>query len=96
MFSGTHLRWSESSDIDETTTQRDLVEKADREILSGRPIVFRVRHMTPGGGSNHFVLGIGKCGGNYIIVDPGDSNREVFNPNDPDFTLLGVRLFTAQ
>jgi hypothetical protein len=96
VFSNGHVRWTESSDVDELNTQADLIEKANRELLNSRPVIFRVRHLTSNGYSTHFVLGIGKCGNNYIIADPGDSNREVFTPTDPAFTLQGIRLFTVQ
>lgn len=65
-----------------------LLSMADGLILSGMPLIFRVR--------GHFLLVIGKCGNNYIIADPAGGRERLYNPDDlTEREFEGLRVFGA-
>jgi hypothetical protein len=93
IFSNNRIRFVDLIDISTITpivTIGDLIEKIDNELLSKRPVVLRIKgYESP----SHFILAIGKCNGNYIILDPGSAIRVLYNPNDKEHPLLGIRRF---
>jgi hypothetical protein len=92
-YTGNHVRYvqNRSGEIDNNNTEAALLTTADSDILNGRPVIFHVRHPR-----SHFVVAIGKCGGSYLISDPGDQTHYQFDPNDPNFTFTGIRRFSAR
>jgi len=80
----------ESGDINSNLTKEILLNRADREILSGRPVIFKIFR---GLNQYHFVTVIGKCGDNYIIADPAGGIERIYNPNENGYLFTGIRIF---
>jgi hypothetical protein len=88
------VRFVSTRNIGPNTSRQQLEADVDRDLLAGRPVVIRVlRTRANGTQGEHFVLAVGRCGGEYVISDPGSATRSSFNPADPNFTLTGIRRF---
>ena len=84
----------ESGNIWDNIPRQMLLERADNELLAGRPVIFRVRRLRSDGTFGpHFITVIGKCGNDYIITDPAGGVEGLYNPNDPDLRFKGIRIF---
>jgi len=79
----------ESGDIDRNLTREILLNRANNEILAGRPVIFKILR----GNRTHFVVVIGKCGNNYIIADPAGGIERLYNPDERGYIFNGIRVF---
>jgi hypothetical protein len=79
----------ESGDINRNLTREILLNRADNEILAGRPVIFKILR----GNGTHFVVVIGKCGNNYVIADPAGGIERLYNPDERGYIFNGIRIF---
>ncbi|HBE88317.1 MAG TPA: hypothetical protein DDW67_04160 [Elusimicrobia bacterium] len=76
-------------------TRDNLREAIDADLLLRRPVVLRTQR--PGRQFPHFILAVGRCGANYIVVDPGTAAvMALYDPNDTNLLLMGVRRYAPQ
>lgn len=68
------------------TTLAALRRRIDADLAQGNPVVLRV---LSGMNPSHFVIATGRCGGEYLIADPGHARTTV----DPS-QILGIREFS--
>ena len=97
VFSSSTVRYikRESPNIEEAgITRQVLIDRTNREILAGRPVILQIRRLRPNGTFGpHFILAVGKCGSGYIIADPIGGEERLYNPTDPSARLIGIRVF---
>ncbi|MEW5950743.1 MAG: hypothetical protein AB1637_02505 [Elusimicrobiota bacterium] len=71
-------------------TQAYLLGQANLELLSGRPVIFRIFRKD---NRYHFIVAVGKCGDSYIIADPAGGIERLYNPGETDYIFSGIRIF---
>ena len=68
---------------------RSALAKVDASLLRGEPAVLHLQSTTNAG---HFVMAVGRCGGNYLVADPNSATAlKVLDPLARK--IRGVRLF---
>ncbi len=97
IFSSSTVRYirDESASVwEEGITRQILIDRTNREILAGRPVIFQIRRLRSDGTFGpHFIVAVGKCGNNYIISDPIGGEERLYNPTEPNTRLIGIRVF---
>ncbi|MEK7383254.1 MAG: hypothetical protein AAB262_08200 [Elusimicrobiota bacterium] len=117
LVSGKNIKHDEETDFIDISASASasnrttaLAGSADPDLLSSQPgpVIFRFQRtkLTVSGELkkwNHFVLAVGKCGGKYVLADPGGVFQSLVDPNevivrdsatqDTAGPLTGVRRF---
>jgi len=88
-----NLKLLELIDIDDNNNVDFLINKIDEDLLYRKPVILVIKGFNS---PTHFVLAIGRCKENYIISDPGSSERLLYNPRDKHYQLLGIRRFSME
>ncbi|MFA6092243.1 MAG: fibronectin type III domain-containing protein [Elusimicrobiota bacterium] len=88
MLSQDKVRYHKRVAVGENMLMATMLAFADGDILKGLPVVFHIPSETPAG---HFLVGVGKRGGKYIVTDPGRKNRIFLDPAVT--TVLDIRRF---
>lgn len=92
---GIHYVRNGSADVGGTNTEQSLTQTASGDVLSGRPVIFHVKHIWPSGRvTDHYISAVGTCGGQYIVSDPAGA-LTLYNPSNPGiFPFSGIRRFS--
>lgn len=73
--------------------QSSVNDKIDEQLRAGKPVIINVDYVPSTAViDEHWVLVVGKVGGNYVINDPRDGQRHVFNDiyGDPKAKIYNV------
>ncbi len=73
---------------------RELTKAIDSALDAGIPIVTAV-HSTKGGTQHHWVLVLGRCGGDYLIADPARAGSGSIEENAVTLSSRGYALGLA-
>jgi hypothetical protein len=80
-------------DADQSSLQRtreEILSVADEDLRVGLPVIFLIKKTAA---TKHFVLGVGKCGSDYLVADPGSLTVQKLDPRGGEMPLFGIRRF---
>ncbi len=84
-------------EIEPGTTRADLITDIDADVAQGRPVIIPGEHPPAGSGRYHFMLVVGRCGGQYVIADPiSPTGNRLYDPNEFDLPLRGIHRYEPQ
>lgn len=77
-------------DLKDSIKRNDIVNLLNNEILNKRPVIAVIKKED---GKFHYILVTGKCGDKYIISDPAGGKERLYDPNEVNYSLVGLRVF---
>lgn len=88
------ITWISDREIGPETNRVDLMSDIDTDVAQGYPVIVQGERPPAGSGNYHFMLVVGRCGGQYIVADPAlSTGRRLYDPNEINLPLRGIHRY---